>query len=121
MQIGRAIKIASPIGGTSLIPALPIGASAAEMGGAILCSWEPVEFDNSTDFDGSWYNDYGSWNGSTDGSYGDYGNWTDDWNGDGGSWNGSSVPWWGMSSTTTSPFDRKRRQVNLNLLMIKYS
>ena len=73
---------------------------------AILCSWEPVEFDNSTDFEGNWYDDYGNWTGTTD-----------DWYGDGGSWNGSSVPWWAMSSTTTSPPDpgRKRRQVNLNL------
>ena len=32
MQIVRATKSISPIGGKSLIPALPIGASAAEMG-----------------------------------------------------------------------------------------
>ena len=32
MQIGRATKITSRIGGKSLIPALPIGASAAKVG-----------------------------------------------------------------------------------------
>ena len=66
---------------------------------AILCSWDPVVFDNSTNFESYGY-DF------------DYGNWTD--YGDGGSWNGSSTPWWELSSTTTEPLEesRKRREIN---------
>ena len=79
---------------------------------AILCSWDPVVFDNSTNFEsyGNDY-DYGNWNETSD--YGDGGSWngTSDY-GDSGSWNGSSIPWWALSSTTTEPSSRKRREIN---------